>query len=175
MAAFAAGGILTAAGLIRTLPFGLIKQADESVNNSTTVQGDDELNVPVAANTTYKIDAHILATDGTGTSMDLKVAWTQPSGSILSLAVVGPHTAWNASSGALEVEWNGWQNDTGTLTATRSFGSSNSGTFSYHFRGTISVGSTAGFFRLQWAQNTATVGNLTVKAGSSLILTPILA
>lgn len=172
MALFGAGQNLTATALSGAFATGLIKQADESVNNSTTLQGDDELNVPVVASTNYKVDAHILAADALGTSMDLKVAWTQPTGCVLDLAVVGPHTSWNASAGNLEVEWSGWQNETGSLTASRSFGSTNSAVFSYHFRGTLRVGTTAGFLRLQWAQNTATVGNLTVKAGSSLVLTP---
>ena len=172
MAAFSAGQTLTAADLNAVMPVWWIKSADQNVNNSTTLTPDTELNLPVTANTTYKVDAHILAAEAVGTAMDLKIAWSMPASCILDLAVVGPHTAWNASAANLEVEWSAWQAETGTTTATRSFGSTVSAVFSYHFRGVLRVGASAGFFRLQWAQNTATVGNLAVKAGSSLFLTP---
>jgi hypothetical protein len=176
VALFGAGQSLTAASLNNAFPNGLIKQADENYNNGTgtgtTLHGDTELNVPILASTNYHVNAHILVIEAAGTGIDLKVAWTQPAGCILDLAVVAPHTAWNASAAALEAEWAAWQAETGTTSASKSYGTTNSASFSYHFRGVLRVGATGGFFRLWWAQVNASVSNLTVKAGSSLVVTP---
>lgn len=176
MVAFGAGQTLTAADLNAVMPVWWIKGADESLNNGggvgTTLQGDDELNLAVTANTTYKIDAHILVVEAAGSGIDMKIAWSQPVGCILDLAAVAPHTEWPApSAGNKEVEWAAWQADTGVVAATHNFGT-NTVTFSYHFRGALRVGANGGFFRLQWAQLNASGSNLTVKAGSSIFLTP---
>jgi hypothetical protein len=175
LAAFSAGQKLTAAALIAILPVPAIKTADESLASSTTLQNDNELVCVGAANTNYKVDLALLATEATGTGIDIKLAFTQPTGCVLDLAVVAPHLGWVSSAGAqLEVEWAGWQAETGTTTSAKSFGTLNGVNFSYHFRGTWRVGSTAGSLQLQWAQNTSAGGNLTVKSGSSLIITPLL-
>jgi hypothetical protein len=176
VAAFSAGQTLTAANLIAILPIPVIKGADESVTNAgtgTTLQNDNELLAAVTANTNYKIDLVLLVVEAAGTGIDIKVAWTQPAGCVLDLGPVAPHASW-VSAAALEVEWAAWQAETGTTTASKSFGSTNSATFAYHFRGTLRVGSTAGTFQLQWAQVNGSASALTVKAGSSLILTPLL-
>lgn len=177
-AAFSAGQTLTAANLIAVLPKWVIKAADESVNNAgtgTTLQNDDHLVLAGLANTTYSVEMRLLYSESAGTGIDLKCAWTQPTGCTLDLAVVGAHTAWNASAANVEVEFASWQADTGTTTGTRSFGSTNVANFSVHIRGTWRVGSTAGNLQFQWAQNTGSASNLTVKAGSSLVLTPLFA
>lgn len=176
MALFGAGQTLTAAALNNALPTGWIKQADETVNSGgsgTTLHGDLELNWPVLASTNYNVNAQIIVLDASGGTAKFKAAWTQPAGCILDLPLTAPHQNWNAAAGAnLETEWAAWQNETGVLTSSKVFGTTSSAAFSYHFRGTLRVGGTAGFLRLSWAQNTANVANLTVKAGSSLILTP---
>jgi hypothetical protein len=174
---FGAGSTLTAAMLNNAFPTGWIKQTNESVNSGgsgTTLQGDDELNIPILASTNYKVDAHILAIEAAGNAIDMKIAWGMPSGCILDLAVVAPHTQWPAPvAGNLETEWAAWQNETAVLTGSKNFGTTNGvGGFSYHFRGTLRVGTTAGFFRLWWAQVNASASNLTVESGSSIVLTP---
>lgn len=176
MAAFSAGQILHASDLIRILPVFVIKAVDESVNNTgtgATLHNDGALFVSVSANITYKVDLHLIYTEATGTGIDLKAAWTFPSGCRLDLANVGAHQSW-ANAAAMEAEWAAWQNVTSSPSGTIAFGSSNAANFSMHARGTIQVGGTGGTLQLQWAQNTGAAGNLTVKAGSSLVLTPLL-
>jgi hypothetical protein len=175
---YAAGDKPTAAQLNAMIARWAIKSGDESVNSGstgTTLQNDDTLVVSVDANTTYKVDLHVLATQGGAGTVDLKVAWTFPTGCTLDLVVVGPHSAWPpAVATDLEVEWATWQNVTSSPSGTISFGTVNGTTFSYHARGTLRVGSTAGSLQLQWAQNSSSATNLTLKSGSSLVLTPLL-
>lgn len=177
MVAFGAGQVLAAADLNAVMPVWWIKAVDENLNNGggagTILQGDDELNLPVVANTTYKVDALVIAIEAAGSGIDLKVAWSQPALCILDLGPAAPHVQWPApAAGNLEVEWNAWKGETAVLTASRSFGTNNTVPFSYHFRGSLRVGANAGFFRLQWAQANASASNLTVQAGSSIFLTP---
>jgi hypothetical protein len=170
-----AGNIIYAADINDRAPVSAIKTADESVVSSTTLQNDDALFCALRANTNYRVDLALLATQAAaGTGVDIKCAWTMPSGCTLDLAVVGPHTAWVAGAGAaLEVEWAGWQNQTSSPTGTVSFGTIQTTVFSYHARGVIRVGSTAGTLQFQWAQQNSSASDLTVKAGSSLTLTPL--
>lgn len=178
MTTFGAGSALTAAMLNNAFPTGLIKQSDENWNNTsggggTTIHGDAELNVPILANTNYQVTANVLVLDSSGGTAKIKMAWTQPASCILDLGTGVPHQNWNAAAGAnLEVEWASWQNETAATTATKIFGSTSSASFTYPFRGTLRVGGTSGFLRLWWAQNTGSASNLTVRAGSSLILNP---
>lgn len=176
MAYYSAGQTLTAALLIGALPFGVVKQADESVISSTTLQNDNELLVTLAANTTYRLDLALLATEATGTTADIKLAWTMPSGCRLDAAAIGPHVSWTGSGTVQEVEFASWQAETSSPTSSKSFGTVNASiNFGYHVRGIVANGSTAGTLQLQWAQVASVAENVTVRAGSSLILTPILA
>jgi hypothetical protein len=175
VAAFSAGQTLTAADLIRPLAFGVVKQVAESVTSSTALQDDNELFVALAANTTYKLDLALLVTETTGTTADIKLAWTQPAGCRIDAAAVGAHVSWNGTSGAVEVEFGSWQGETGSPTTAKNFGTINAGiSFGYHVRGTVVTGANAGTLRLQWAQVASVAEAVTVQAGSSLILTPIL-
>lgn len=177
MAAFSAGQILHASDLIRVLPVWVIKAADESLNNGggvgTTLQNDNELLVAVAANTTYKVDLHLLANEAVSNVIDVKCAWTFPSGCRLDLANAGPHNLWTGAAAQQEVEWAAWQNVTSSPSGSITFGTGTT-TLSVHARGTLQVGGSAGTLQLQWAQGTVNASNVTVKAGSSLVLTPLL-
>lgn len=174
---FFAGQRLRASDLINMAPVAAVKATDESVNSGgtgTTLHNDAALAVSLRANTLYWLDLALIATEAAGTSIDLKVGWTFPTGCRLDLVIVAPHVNWVATAGsALEVEWAAWQNITTSPSPTVTFGTSNAAFFSYHVRGVVSVGSTAGTLRLQWAQGTASASNLTVKSGSSLVLVPL--
>jgi hypothetical protein len=169
---------LRASALNALLPIGVMKQTNEDVSSATTgttLQDDNELQVTVAANSVYWVDVMVEYAEAAGTGVDIKIAWTQPSGCTLNLGVVGPHANWTSSPTAnLEVEWNAWRNETGSPTNFRNFGSINGIQFSLHFRGTLQVGNTGGKFGMQWAQVNLSATLLTVYAGSAMQLQPIL-
>lgn len=168
---FLAGSKLRASDLNKILPVQKRKAAPESVASNTTLHNDNTLFVALAANTTYKVDLAVLF-EAANQTTDIKVAWTFPASCTLDLAVAGPHANWTGPA-ALEVEWSGWQNVTTSPSGVVVFGSASAVNFGIHARGTIVVGANTGNLQLQWAQNTSDPGNLTVKSGSSLILTPI--
>jgi hypothetical protein len=158
------------AALNALTPLSKIKGADQAAtSNSTTPADDNHLFVALAANTTYEFDCEILYVDSAGSSVDLKIQFTKPSGSSLSATLEGAHVNWNASASAVEIEFASWTNETGTTTSTKAFGSATT-VFGIKIQGTIQVGATPGNLRLQFSQNTASaVNNVTVKYGSSLV------
>lgn len=168
---------LRASDLNAILAVGKTKTSDESVNSGgtgTTLHNDNTLFVSVSASVTYHVIVELLASEAVGTGIDIKIAWTFPTGSILDLAVAGPHEAWVSTAGAAsEAEWAGWQNETTGTSATRTFGTLTT-PFSYRFGGRLRVGSTAGTLQLQWAQKNASASNLTMESGSSITLIPVL-
>lgn len=155
-----------------------VKAFDENWNSGsggggTTLHADSELSVPVVANKRYWVEAVIFATEAAGTGIDIKMAWTMPQFATLNLGVTAPHTSWTGIATAVEVEWAAWQNETSSPTSSKNFGTTNAATFSYTFRGTLQTVSAGGSFGFQWAQANASASNLTVRAGSSILLTPL--
>jgi len=153
----------------------VIKTSDETVTSAgtgATLHNDTQLFHAVAANTNYKIDLTAIMATNTGFGVDIKAAWTMPSGCTFDAVVVAPHLDYAASAAAQEVEFAAWQAETGTTTSTKTWGAV-PGNFSYHVRGLLRVGANAGTFQLQWAQNTSSANQLSMKSGSMLTLTPL--
>lgn len=150
---FAAGQRLTAAMLRAIAPLAAYKSVDETVS-TLTLQNDDALLLPVAANATYMFVMMITYTGGTGASSDLKTAWTLPSGASLVLTSIGYNT-----SGVV-----GSASSSGPVV----FETSGSGTRGALEIGTIAVSSTPGTAQFQWCTNTTPAVNTTVHAGSVL-------
>lgn len=137
------------------------KTADENVNNSAVLQNDDELFIALEANKTYEISGHLVFITTTS-AIDAKVALTCPAGATITWSAIGMDpavAAGNTGSGT----WTGSVASGGTIPV----GVSSAYT-PVLISGTIAVGATAGNLQLQWAQNTATAANLTLKAGSNL-------
>lgn len=165
-----------ASKLNELVPLLVRKGTDEPVTNATTgttLQDDNELFITGAANAVYALSINVLAIEAIGTGIDIKIAWTQPTGCTLDLAVSGPHTAWSASAATLETEWASWSGETGSPTSVINFGTTNSAKFGYKFDGAWTVGSTGGVLRMQWAQLNSSASALTVKAGSIMKAWPI--
>lgn len=132
----------------------VLKTADETVNNSTTPQADDALIIPVAASKTYAFRM-MLFLSCTSAAADFKFSFTYPTsctmkwqGMLESVAV--------ASAPAAGLD------QTGTLTQ----GGAASGFHVLHIEGVIINSTNAGSVTLNWAQNTATVADSKVLAGS---------
>lgn len=155
MAYFAAGPV-TAAQLEALVPIIKRKVADETVNNSSTLQNDDELAIVVAADTSYRLRATIRYSSGT--TPDFKWAWSYPTGltmvysAICQVTTVAFAELIESSGGAVD---GAGANE------------------SLFFDGTVVVSSTAGTLQFRWAQNTANPSDTIVRAGSYLELQQI--
>lgn len=153
------------------------KSVDEPWNSGsggggTTLHNDAELYLDLDANITYSLKFVCMAIEAAGVGIDIKMAWTQPALCTFDMAGVAPHANWNATAANVEVEFRAWYNETGTTTATNTYGSNNSPTFSYVFEGSIVMGPSAGRLQFQWAQQNASASNLTIRSGSSLLAVP---
>ena len=153
-------GNLFQRGIQLATPTSVIKQSDESVTSSITLQNDDELLVALDANTFYTFEA-LLGYTGAAAG-DLKVAFTVPAGAAILVqgwgfdtpfAVTPVLTAANGSGTALNFGCNG---TTVPVSA--------------KIQGAITTAATAGNLQLQFAQVSSNGTATTMKAGSRLDL-----
>lgn len=143
---------------VRPLP--ARKEATETVNNSATLQNDDDLFVAVTASAVYNLDGRLLY-NGNSTA-DFKIGWTFPTGLTMSYTILGVYVA------------------TPTVFSTSDFIQTSNPALegagadrTAIMWGRVIVSSTAGTLQLQWAQNTANASNTTLLAGSYIRLTQI--
>ena len=133
------------------------KTADETVNNSSTLQNDDHLLVAVAANAVY--DFRLVLHYNSGTTPDLKVGWSVPSGTTMVWGgYIADTTGAVTSVAAL------------TQSSVQAIGGSGSNIYQF-FNGVVVTSTTAGTLQLQWAQNSANLSDSKILAGSELTLT----
>ncbi|HVE27783.1 MAG TPA: hypothetical protein VNC22_20395 [Sporichthya sp.] len=133
------------------------KTTNETVNNSSTLQNDDEIFLAVEASCVYHFELRI--SSDSGTTPDLKLGFTYPTGTTIRWSGVDADTA-----GAVRI--------TGGLTET-SVPAVVGGTpsvFASYYSGVVITGVNAGTLQLQWAQNSANLSNSIVQAGSYLLL-----
>ncbi len=135
-------------------PLFVRKAADETVNNSTTLQNDDELLLPVAANATYWLYLRLLVSSGT--TPDFKMLFTFPTGLVMKLHNLLP-------TPTVSVPYD--QTTTAAMSTTGADAT-------FQVEGLVRVGSTAGTLQVQWAQNTLEASNTIVRADSTMRLAP---
>ncbi len=126
----------------------IFKVADETVNGSATLQNDDELLVPVTANQKWIFTLFLLF--DSGTTPDIKVKWSAPSGATMQWGV-GDGSPQAVQSVTSEVAPAGAGAGTAQMLV---------------FSGEITIGSNGGNVQLQWAQNTSDASDTKVLAGS---------
>jgi hypothetical protein len=164
---FVAGNVLTAANLNALLPVYVIKQATETVTNSSTLQNDDELVLSLPTGRVYHIRCVLIC--GITAAQDIKTAWSTTNvthvgsrscrGPGVSTAGVGDTTMRSSGGHALTTAVSYGLDGTSTSYIDEEFIVSTSGT------GTV---------QLQWAQNAASAAtSATVVSGSYIIATPI--
>lgn len=151
---FTAGMEPTATQLDATVPVYARKQADETVNGSAVLQNDDDLAWPVAANAVYEFELHMLASSGT--TPDLKTAFSFPTGMTGTLYGIGPDSAGTPPAVTF---------DAGALSATLNWNGTGANSH-YMLWGILTVASTAGTLQLQWSQVTSNASNTIMRAGS---------
>ena len=134
-------------------PITIYKSADESVVSSVTLQDDDQLQFPMAANTKYRFE-FVLFRPHLG-NPDFKATLAGP-GAPNYLRAYANMTVTSASFEAPITSY-------GTL-----YTVSTSGNYEVSDRivGTVENGATAGNLRLQWAQNTSSATAATIYRGS---------
>jgi hypothetical protein len=131
----------------------VVKEANEVVNNSASLQDDDELTFAITSDETIAFRFVVQA--NSGTTPDLRFAVTAPSGATCRVSYSDPEGA--SSNG---------QYGCGVSTASIP---GNGAVDLYEITGTVTNGSTAGDVTLRWAQFTANASNTTVYAGSYLV------
>jgi len=129
----------------------VVKTANETVNNSATLQDDNHLSFHLPANGQWIFDASIKWSSGA--TPDLKLDWTLPSGATGTYGVVGDQAQATPDAQL-------------SITTSNVFLSSGGGNFSTYLAGEITMGSAAGLVTLQWAQNTANASDTILQKGS---------
>ncbi len=140
------------------------KTGDTSRSSTTTLADDPELTLTVAANATYLVDVGLWYVSTSQTAGDFRGQLFAPAGAAMQAAIHSLSTT--AAAGTDDV--------CGSITL--SFGWSvgvNSTAEPWNplmAKGVLVVGSTAGAFKLQWAQNFSHATATTLKANSYLAL-----
>lgn len=132
------------------------KSANETVNNSVTLQNDDHLFWSAAANEVWFFRAMLLV-NAASASMDVKFQWTFPAGTTMLWGGEGigsdAGTGWGSRAVGQSVV------ALATESANQNFGTL-AGTTGVALDGMVRVGGTPGTIQLQWAQATAEAADL---------------
>lgn len=167
MAGIRAGHVVTQADLSDGLGLIVVKTIDESLASNTTLQDDDVLTLPVAANTHYILDAHILYTAASGASIGgLKMTFTVPAGTTGRWTSFGANVATSPPTDHDVVAE--------AFGSTRSLGGNGATFMSCSPRGNLLTSGTAGSILLRWAQHASNVTATVVRAGSWIRLQKII-
>ena len=145
------------------------KSANETVNNSSTLQDDNDLLYAMAASTSYFFSIFLILT-GASTTADWKFGWTVPASATMFW---GPMAA-----GVLGTVI--WAN-TGAASSPAAFLTEGStlvngginGTHGLALFGIVRNSSTAGNLQFQWAQNTPTVEDNVINKDSLMLINKI--
>ena len=138
----------------------VFKTSDQTVNNSTTLVDDNELQVPLAANGRYILRGYIQFT--TAAAADFKWRHTGPA-SPTRVQLARFHI--NPSGNDFVTKTVDQAYSAADLTIVSTIGTSDGCIW---FWAIIENGSTAGNFKIQWAQNTGDVSDTKVLAGSHI-------
>lgn len=158
-----AGTILTAQFFMAQQDLFVRKTADQSVNNSVALINDTELAfATVAASATYEVTALLIGTSATSGTPNIKLGWAS-SGSTFTWSPNAQSTLMTTDSDG------GTRSIFSNIGTTRSWGVTNGLTTGARPFGILTTNA-ATTFTLQWAQNTATAENTTIKAGSWVLL-----
>lgn len=135
-------------------PIVLRKAANETVNNSATLQNDDDFSFAVAANGIYLIHMHLSTV--IFAASDFQFLWDLPSGSTKYYQMRG----WTAGTAGLQRS----QSSSGILAFLV--------TASVHhveIHGLLKIGGTGGTAQFQWAQQAAVAENTQLLADSFMV------
>lgn len=149
------------------LPQIAYKLVTESVTSSTVLQNDNDLFVPVAANSTYLMELLLLHDSDNNAAADIDISWTGPTGATMNWGVHGANINETGSSGTITAT----NMQTRLINEEATFGGGDSTGTTAFASGLLITSGTAGTLQLQWAQNTSNAVATNVRAGSWLKLT----
>jgi len=132
------------------------KASDESLNTSTTLQDDDDLQVTLDANSAYRIEM-MFKHSGTDVTPDIKWLLVEPDGTFRGMAWIT-----NPSGGGAAV----WGKITDATIDTAYLLESNTTTGAVSVDVIADTAGAGGIFKLQWAQNGSHASNVTIESGS---------
>lgn len=136
------------------------KSGTQSISSNTTLQLDNDLAVPVAANAIYTV--HVMVLYGGPAAADLKMLFRTPtSGAFTGVA--------QALTGAGSAQTDN-QNLPVTGNSSDVYGTFGSGTQTFTMLGKLTTAGTAGNFQVEWAQNTSNATQVQVFGNSFLDL-----
>lgn len=141
----------------------VIKQADETVTSSITPQSDDELFVPLLANSQYFIEFFIIY--DTIQAADLTIKFTGPAGATFDWTHGGLGTSATTSVGTVSRNYRTLA-DSGSIGGPAVAAGTNA---IIPGEGRAVTAGTAGNLTFQWAQNTTSVTGSIVRARSVMI------
>lgn len=133
----------------------VIKQADESVTSSVVLQNDDELFMPLEANSYYEFELGLYVTLASA-DPDIRYKFSVPAGTVGNWFIEADETSY-------ETEF-----VIRPISEERAVTSSATGTQYYLIKGFIKTSNTAGNLQFQWAQRVSDSDAITVKANSYL-------
>lgn len=146
----------------------VIKQNDETRNNTTTVTDDNELTLTLPPYGIYEIEARLFV-DAVSSTPDLKVAYDSTNVTQLQYRnCLGHGTNTTSVYNSDYIHFH-----SRSMTTETTYGLTASGWASVWEVFVVSTGSSEGTITLQFAQNTATAEDITMKANSLLKYTKI--
>ena len=138
------------------------KAANETVNNSNSLQNDNELVFAVEANKTYLVKLFLLY--DSSTTADFQYSFTLPAGAVGYKTTVNAPTSTTTCSGTSGTLV--FNSITQTNNSVGGAGTGTANTCALSLDGTIIVSSTAGNAQFRWAQANLDATDTVVRAGS---------
>ena len=135
----------------------IVKDANETVNNSSTLQDDNDLLFAIASGEKWQFEG-ILIFDGHIDSNGFKMAFTGPTGAVGAWGALGGNNSGSSFTPASAIQLLGAA-DTIAAVAVNTHQL-------IRFWGSVANSTNAGNLKLQWAQQSAHASNLTLYAGS---------
>jgi hypothetical protein len=158
----AVGDLVTASLLQSMQPLYARKAATEAApTSSTTQQDDDELFVSVEANASYFVECWIRYSAVSATP-DLRLNYSYPSGASFTRSDWGVPTSTTTTADSI---------DTTIQTTGDSHRGADATPRTIQTRGDLTVGSTAGTFRVRFSQSTSSADAVSVLVASHIRLT----
>jgi hypothetical protein len=153
----------------RNIPIVVRKLEDEIVNNSSTLQNDDDIWCYLMPNQTYKIELHAIV-GAAANNTDVKISWSLSDGAeVCERHVIGPDTGC-AAAYSTEVKISRF-----SLTASAVYGTENTVGREVYIQETFIIrsGELGGKLQMQWSQYSAAASDTTMKENTIMIVTPV--